>query len=86
MSLGAVGLAFEIGYLSRLDQASDKKDAATRSYLPIAITILIVYGVLFYLLRAKTHFLGDGYTLLAELSKENSLVKTRGLAEGLLHV
>jgi tetratricopeptide (TPR) repeat protein len=48
--------------------------------------LLIAFGMLFYLLRARTHFLGDGYTLLSMLADEKPLIKTRGLGEGLAHL
>lgn len=42
--------------------------------------------LLFYLWRARTHFLGDGYTVLALLADPEPLVKTREIGEAMLHI
>ncbi len=55
-------------------------------YFIIVSCLTVAYGFAFYFLRARTHFLGDGYAALASLASDNPLVKPRGLGEGLLHV
>ena len=65
------------------DRASGDSNS---KYFIIVCCLTVVYGFAFYLLRARTHFLGDGYTALASLASDNPLVKPRGLGEGLLHV
>ncbi|MEW6049581.1 MAG: hypothetical protein AB1644_00720 [Candidatus Zixiibacteriota bacterium] len=62
------------------------KDISAKTYLVFAFATVVVLGSLFYLLRARYYFLGDGYTLLSELSAETPLVKGRGIGEGLTHV
>ncbi|PWB72400.1 hypothetical protein C3F09_06655 [candidate division GN15 bacterium] len=52
-------------------------DISDRAYWLFSAGLLIGFGLLFYLLRAKTHFLGDGYQLLSTLSSENFFVKFR---------
>ncbi len=42
--------------------------------------------LLFYFWRARTHFLGDGYTVLALLADPEPLVKTREIGEAMLHI
>ena len=49
-------------------------------------TLTLLMTVLFYYLRARTHFLGDGYTVLALLSDPEPLVKTREYGAAMLHV
>ncbi|MCK4461803.1 MAG: hypothetical protein KAW46_08350, partial [candidate division Zixibacteria bacterium] len=44
-------------------------------------------AVLFYFLRARTHFLGDGYTLLSSLATDQATaMKIREYGESLLHI
>jgi len=52
-------------------------DISGRTYLLASVIVVLVFGLLFWLLRARTHFLGDGYMLLSELSSEQPLVKSR---------
>lgn len=50
------------------------------------VTLLIaVYLISFYLLRARTHFLGDGYLLLGNLPTVNPWIKIRNLGEEVIH-
>lgn len=49
-----------------------------------ATTLLLT--VLYYYLRARTHFLGDGYTVLSLLSDPEPLVKTREYGAAWLHI
>jgi tetratricopeptide (TPR) repeat protein len=57
-----------------------------RTYLIFSLAVIVVFGVAFYLLRAQTHFLGDGYTLLSTLASDNPLIKPRELGESLAHI
>jgi len=70
---------------SDVDEDRVSADRSSK-YFIIVFCLTVVYGLAFYLLRAKTHFLGDGYTALSSLASDNPLVKPRGLGEGLLHV
>lgn len=48
--------------IHRVDTADHAK-----SWLWISLTTISISGLLFYILRARTHFLGDGYQLLQRL-------------------
>lgn len=54
-----------------VDQGKESGETRPRSMYVVAGAILasLFAGCVFYLLRAKTHFLGDGYSLLANLGK-----------------
>jgi|GEM_PF-401660 len=72
---------------SKSDVGNDRASAnRSGKYFIIVCCLTVLYGLAFYLLRARTHFLGDGYTALSVLASDNPLVKPRGLGEGLLHV
>ncbi|PWB76085.1 hypothetical protein C3F09_01190 [candidate division GN15 bacterium] len=61
-------------------------DISNRSYWLFSGCLLIGFGLIFYLLRAKTHFLGDGYQLLSTLSSEQFYIKFRNRGSvGLQH-
>ena len=55
-------------------------------YFWIAATVWVAAGLLFYLLRVQTHFLGDGYNLLSSYEKGIHLIKTTGWGESLMHI
>lgn len=58
-----------------------------RQYLIISTGTSVICALLFYLLRAKTHFLGDGYTLISSLGASRSFaIKFREIGESLAHV
>ncbi|MBU8934084.1 MAG: hypothetical protein KOO62_08750 [candidate division Zixibacteria bacterium] len=90
---GVLGLGVLAGMLvlfwkpsndDRTDETSDPK--ADRNYLLISISLVIVAGVLFYFFRARTHFLGDGYTVLSLLAADEPLIKSRELGEAYAHI
>ncbi len=56
-----------------------------RHFLLISIVILFFTGLLFYVFRTSTHFLGDGYQNIARLAT-NPLVKYREFGESLIHL
>jgi len=64
-------------------KASDEKGG--RHFIFAAI-IIVLFSLAFYFLRAQTHFLGDGYTVLSLLAGDNPLVKPRELGEALVHI
>jgi tetratricopeptide (TPR) repeat protein len=55
-------------------------------YLIISACLAVWYGLVFWLLRVRTHFLGDGLTSLSYLASDNPLFKTRELGETLIHI
>ncbi len=68
----------------RSESAADARSG--RRHLPLAMLLVFPYAAAFYLLRARAHFLGDGYTVLSLLAKDNPLVKSRELGEALAHI
>ena len=54
-----------------------RDDISPTSYRWLVGGFLVLMLALFYLLRARTHFLGDGYTLLHLLGSENPFIKPR---------
>ena len=45
------------------------------SFVLIAAGLTIVFAFCFYLFRAKTHFLGDGYLLLSQLESQSKIIR-----------
>jgi tetratricopeptide (TPR) repeat protein len=78
LGLLAVGIAapFAIDRLLARTLA-DKDDISPRTYRWLVGGFVVLMLALFYLLRARTHFLGDGYTLLSLMTSENHLIKPR---------
>jgi len=58
---------------------------AGRRYVLAAAAAGLATVALFYLLRTKAHFLGDGYTALSLLADDSPLIKTREIGESLAH-
>jgi hypothetical protein len=54
-------------------------DITQNAYRLGAFLIIVAACVLFWFLRARAHFLGDGYTLLGMLSSDDPLIKGRNL-------
>jgi len=69
------------GYLS--DDAADLGDTL---FWIIAGALAAATTLLFYLWRARTHFLGDGYTVLSLLADPEPLIKMRELGEAMAHI
>ncbi len=58
-----------------------------RIYWMVVSLLAVTSALSFYLLRARIHFLGDGYTLLSSLATDSQLaLKTRDYGETLLHI
>ncbi len=79
--VGAV-IPFAIRWIPGREQISKEN----RKYVWLVLGLTLLFGLAFYFLRARTHFLGDGYTVLSLLAQENPLVKTRELGEALAHI
>ncbi|MFH1373290.1 MAG: tetratricopeptide repeat protein [bacterium] len=79
--LGAV-IPFAVSWIPGRDQTSKNN----KKYVWLVLGLTLLFGLAFYFLRARTHFLGDGYTVLSLLAQENPLVKTRELGEALAHI
>ncbi|MEW6412038.1 MAG: tetratricopeptide repeat protein [Candidatus Zixiibacteriota bacterium] len=50
-----------------------------------AAVVAVVFGASFYLLRVRLYFLGDGYTLIANLASDSPIVKMRNFGEMMAH-
>lgn len=89
-----LGTTLIIGLLIHLKLSSYKKietkaDDTTNEkkgeyWIFISATVLL--GLLFYYFKIRTHFHGDGYTLIGLLAEDNPLIKNRELGESLIHV
>lgn len=64
----------------RGSQTPDSKAFALFAVATLVMTLLFAVG------HARTHFLGDGYTLLSLLAADNPLIKTRSYGSGMLTV
>ncbi|RKX25477.1 MAG: hypothetical protein DRP47_09750, partial [Candidatus Zixiibacteriota bacterium] len=62
------------------------KPNAERKFLLVSLSLVVLSGLLFYFFRARTHFLGDGYTILSLLAADNPLVKGRELGAAYAHI
>jgi len=60
-----------------------ERESSSR-YIIFSLVIVGLFGALLYFLRGRTHFLGDGYSLLTELAKAQPLVKPREMGAGLV--
>ncbi|MEW5993717.1 MAG: hypothetical protein AB1744_04890, partial [Candidatus Zixiibacteriota bacterium] len=60
--------------------------ARVNSYWLFASIFIVAFIAAFIVLRARAHFLGDGYTVLSLLADDNPLIKTREIGEALLHI
>jgi tetratricopeptide (TPR) repeat protein len=58
---------------------SGQSDIPRSTYRNLVIVYSIALCALFFLLRTRTHFLGDGYTLLSLLGSDNPFIKPRNL-------
>jgi tetratricopeptide (TPR) repeat protein len=60
--------------------------ANNMKYLIISACLVVSYGLVFWWLRVRTHFLGDGLTSLSYLASDYPLLRKRELGESLLHI
>ncbi|UCG61805.1 MAG: tetratricopeptide repeat protein [Candidatus Zixiibacteriota bacterium] len=92
LALFGTGLLFPVVTLWRVARSnmSTQKYLAYRSslanYWMVAIILTVALGTTFYLLRARTHFLGDGYTLIANLASEQPIIKLRNIGVMMTHM
>ena len=68
---------------SEKDQSVATNDRAGFGLFVAAITV--IFCALFYFLRARTHFDGDGYLLLSLLAEGSKAVKFTNIGETLIH-
>ena len=86
--LGLLVLAGAI-YLSQKESDSALlEESRKNSRHPVwwSLPVVAGAGVLFYLLRVRTHFLGDGYNILTQFEQGLHLVKYTDWGESLMHI
>jgi len=84
--LFVVGLLVYLKGMDARDYASDKKKSGHRPFHTIyPYALIIVAGLAYYFLSARSHFLGDGYTLISQLANPDSSIKMREFGEMFLH-
>ena len=84
LALLAVGLA--VPFALQAWRRRHVPGAGSRPAVELAVAA-VLSGLVFWLLQARTHFLGDGYLLLSLLGAEHpATVKLRALGEGLAHL
>ena len=71
---------------SRLVAGSEPEEENERRFWLISALIIVLFGLAFYFLRARTHFLGDGYTALSVMVSDQPIVKFRNLGETLIRM
>jgi len=83
---GVIGAGLLVALRLRQNEPSKKLSIDNRTYWLVSSAAAVVITVLFILARTKTHFLGDGYTLLALLADADPLVKNREIGEAMAHI
>ena len=69
------------------ERDSEKVSANSTRYYAFTGVMIILYTPLFVILRARTHFLGDGYGLLSLLGNDSPIMsQVREMGESLLHI
>jgi len=61
-------------------------DSYARTYLLVSVLLILLYGLLFWIFRAQTHFLGDGYQQLSQLASASVFVKPTNYGGTILQV
>ncbi|HVP07458.1 MAG TPA: tetratricopeptide repeat protein [Candidatus Acidoferrum sp.] len=81
--IGMTAWAAVVSFRGLISNDTDKLSPAARTM--VAVAFVALFASLFYLLRAGTYFLGDGYTLINNLASAHPVVKPRELGEELIH-
>jgi len=77
VGLFIIGLLAPVGaHLTLRNYFQEDSDIPDQTYSLAVIAITVVFGLLFWLLKAETHFLGDGYQLLSKLAQHKLVVKS----------
>lgn len=84
--VGLTLLAASWRYSATEDPPPDGPEPARDHFALWSALVIIFMGLLFCLLRAKTHFLGDGYLHLSALSRSELSIRIRELGESLVHI
>lgn len=88
MGLFVFGALVPLGlhFVRKNSLAVEERNGRDRLYYVTVACLTAVLCALFYFLRTRTHFLGDGYTLLALMSEDKPLIKYREIGEVMTHV
>jgi len=87
VGLFIIGLLAPVGaHLTLRNYFQEDSDIPDRTYSLAVIAITVVFGLLFWLLKAETHFLGDGYQQLSLLASPNVFVKPTNYGGTILHL
>ena len=82
-----VVVPFIMQHLGTLTEDTKTPKDSRHVFMIMAGSVISVFGVLFYLLRTKTHFLGDGYTLLHMLAEDRpTMTQWSEIGESLIHI
>ncbi|HVP07850.1 MAG TPA: hypothetical protein VMS71_08415, partial [Candidatus Acidoferrum sp.] len=74
----AVGVGVWTALFIRRDRLVEGQAATSALFtVPAAVVVTLLSGVLFFILRGQYHYLGDGYSLLANLGSPSPIVKPR---------
>ncbi len=84
--IGVFALVAIYFFFYRREPRLESNISSDARYYLFAGILTVIFGLGFYFLRARTHFLGDGYTVLSLLAADNPLVKTRELGEAWVHI
>ena len=86
--LCGLGAILPVLLLRQTGRTTANGDSATKRNIPYALVVAIalaVWAALFYLLRARMHFEGDGYLLLSSLADGNLPIKFTNYGESVIH-
>jgi len=87
----AIGVAMPLVLLRLSRQkydgsASSSADGLSSAYLSTTLLISVALGLSFYFMRSQTHFLGDGYQILADMAQDRPFLKVTERGEILAHL
>ncbi len=75
-----------IRYLLRRLPSDQPDTGSNRFYFIITVTITAALAAAFIILRGRTHFLGDGFTVLGQMGTPDPLIKFREIGESIIHL
>ena len=85
VGLGTPLILLKLGVFGQTKEPSDGISRLGKFWVVLG-SVTVVLGGVYYLLRARTHFLGDGYSQLDRLTSQNPFIKPWDFGEELVHV
>ena len=82
----AVAALWLVGHRTNRLEEKDKQDISVSIFWATTAALTLLMTVLFYYLRTRTCFLGDGYTVLSMLADPEPMVKVRNYGAAMLHI